>query len=83
MKRGAPPQGGGQVQVFCPSVKALKAIRFDEEGHIKRIRGIAYATRVSPQIANRLVESSRSILNRFIPDVYLYSDVYKGQDSGK
>jgi len=30
-----------------------------------------------------MIEASRSILNRFIPDIYLYSDVYKGEESGK
>lgn len=29
-----------------------------------------------------MVEASRSVLNRYIPDIYLHSDVYKGQDSG-
>ena len=30
-----------------------------------------------------MIEASRSVLNRYIPDIYLYSDVYKGEDSGK
>lgn len=30
-----------------------------------------------------MVESARSVLNRYVPDVYLYTDVYKGDDSGK
>lgn len=30
-----------------------------------------------------MIDSSRSILNQLIPDVYFYSDVYKGEDSGK
>jgi RNA 3'-terminal phosphate cyclase-like protein len=30
-----------------------------------------------------MVEASRSVLNRYIPDIYLYSDVYKGDESGK
>ena len=30
-----------------------------------------------------MIEASRSVLNRFIPDIYLYSDVYKGDESGK
>ena len=30
-----------------------------------------------------MIEASRSILNRYIPDIYLYSDVYKGDESGK
>jgi len=30
-----------------------------------------------------MIEASRSVLNQFIPDIYLYSDVYKGDESGK
>lgn len=43
----------------------------------------SHAVRVNPQFSNRMIEASRSILNRFIPDIYLYSDVYKGEESGK
>jgi RNA 3'-terminal phosphate cyclase (RTC), insert domain len=43
----------------------------------------SHAVRVSPQISNRMIDSCRSVLNRYIPDIYLYSDVYKGEDSGK
>lgn len=82
-KRGAPPLGGGEVIFNCCSVRQLKPVQFTEEGRIKRIRGIAYCTRVSPQTANRLAESARSVLNRYIPDVYVYTDVYKGAESGK
>ncbi|CAG8498981.1 3433_t:CDS:2 [Dentiscutata erythropus] len=82
-KRGAPPLGGGEVNFKCPIVKALKPIQFTDEGRIKRIRGIACCTRVSPQNANRMVDAARSVLNRYIPDVYIYTDVYKGEESGK
>ncbi|KAJ3182117.1 rRNA-processing endoribonuclease [Gaertneriomyces sp. JEL0708] len=81
-KRGAPPRGGGQVFFTCPIVRQLKPVQFVEEGKINRIRGIAYATRISPQMANRVVEASRSALTRYIPDVYIYTDVYKGAESG-
>ncbi|KAH8116860.1 18S rRNA biogenesis protein [Phellopilus nigrolimitatus] len=82
-KRGAPPLGGGEVQFLCPVVKQVKTLNFVEPGKIKRIRGIAHAVRVSPQFSNRMIDASRSVLNRYIPDIYLYSDVYKGDDSGK
>ena len=42
-----------------------------------------YSTRVSPQFSNRMVEAARSVLNRYLPDIYLYTDVYKGEESGK
>ena len=82
-KRGAPPEGGGQVFFRCPTVRTLKPVVAIDEGQIKRIRGIAYATRVSPQTANRIVESARALLNTFIPDVFIYTDHYKGAESGK
>lgn len=82
LKRGAPPRGGGEVVFTCPCVRELKPINLTEEGFVKRIRGVAYATRVSPQIANRIVDSARGVLNKFIPDVYIYSDHFRGPDSG-
>ncbi|TPX72525.1 hypothetical protein CcCBS67573_g05803 [Chytriomyces confervae] len=84
-KRGAPPSGGGQILFQCPAIKSLKAgVTLTDPGlGVKRIRGIAYATRISPQMANRVVDAARSLLSRYIPDVYLYTDVYKGAESGK
>ncbi|KAL5529705.1 hypothetical protein ACEPAG_5690 [Sanghuangporus baumii] len=82
-KRGSPPLGGGEVQFLCPIVKQVKTLNFVEPGKIKRIRGVSHAVRVSPQFSNRMIEAARSVLNRFIPDIYLYSDVYKGEESGK
>lgn len=44
---------------------------------------LRYSVRVSPQMANRLVESARSILNQLLPDIYIYTDHMKGANSGK
>jgi RNA 3'-terminal phosphate cyclase-like protein len=81
-KRGAPPLGGGAVTFTCPTVRSLSPVQFIDQGEIKRIRGIAYATRMSPQMANRVMESAKGVLIRYIPDVYIYTDVYKGFESG-
>lgn len=82
-KRGAPPNGGGEVVFTCPIVRQLQSIQLVEEGFIKRIRGVAYSTRVSPQTSNRIVDASRGIFNKLLPDVYIYSDHYKGAESGQ
>lgn len=93
--RGAAPLGGGSILFKCPllpnasssgagnSGGMLRTIDFTTAGRIKRIRGIASATRVSPQMANRMVEAARGILNRYIPDLYLFADVYRGEEAGK
>jgi RNA 3'-terminal phosphate cyclase-like protein len=82
VKRGAPPLGGGEVLFQCPVVRQLKSIHLIDSGLIKRIRGISYATRVQPHFANRLVEGARGVLNEYIPDVYIFTDIYKGAESG-
>ena len=81
-KRGSPPLGGGEIFFSCPVVSSIKNVDLSEVGRVKRIRGIAAVTRISPQASNRLVESCRSVLNTFIPDIYIYSDVFKGPEAG-
>eukprot|EP00035_Acanthoeca_spectabilis_P020911 m.435246 g.435246 ORF g.435246 m.435246 type:complete len:361 (+) comp17828_c0_seq1:4638-5720(+) len=82
-KRGAPPLGGGEIFFRCPIVRALTPIKLLECGRIKRVRGIAYSSRVSPQISNRVVDSTRGVLNQLLPDVYVYTDNYRGAEAGK
>lgn len=81
--RGSPPLGGGSVEVRLPNLRQLKSVSLQDPGRIKKIRGIAYSTRVSPQMANRTIDGAKELLVRYIPDVYIYTDVYKGVDSGK
>lgn len=50
---------------------------------VKRIRGTACSIRVSPAIGNRIVESVKCILLKFLPDVYIYTDHCKRASSGK
>lgn len=82
-KRGAAPGGGGEVYVSMPNPKKLRPALALEQGKIRRIRGTAYSTRVSPQTPGRIVESARGILNQFLPDVFIFADVAKGQSCGK
>uniref|UniRef100_A0A8C5FN08 RNA terminal phosphate cyclase like 1 n=1 Tax=Gadus morhua TaxID=8049 RepID=A0A8C5FN08_GADMO len=81
--RGMAPGGGGEVIFSCPIRRTLRPVQLTEPGKIKRIRGIAYSVRVSPQMANRIVDSARSVINKFIPDIYIYTDHLKGANSGK
>jgi RNA 3'-terminal phosphate cyclase-like protein len=82
-KRGCLPAGGGQVRFLCPVRKALRPLQWLDQGKIKRIRGVAWATRVSPSVPNRMIEAAKALLLKFIPDVYIYSDHSTGGKSGK
>merc|ERR1719234_1302833 len=82
-KRGAAPGGGGQVVFKCPVRKSLRPVQVTDQGKIKRVRGVAWAVRVSPATANRVVESAKGELLKFLPDVYIYTDHFTGVKSGK
>ncbi|KAH9515416.1 rRNA-processing endoribonuclease [Bulinus truncatus] len=82
-KRGSAPEGGGEVLFTCPCRQKLRPLKFTQPGKIKRIRGVAWATRVSPAFVNRLVDSARGVLNQFLTDVYIHTDHMKGSQSGK
>ncbi|GAB4814679.1 hypothetical protein N2152v2_001725 [Parachlorella kessleri] len=64
VKRGAPPGGGGEVFVRIPNLKQLPPISLTDEGMVKRVRGVAYSMRVSPQNTNRMVDGARGVLNQ-------------------
>ncbi|XP_005938873.1 RNA 3'-terminal phosphate cyclase-like protein isoform X1 [Haplochromis burtoni] len=83
VKRGMAPGGGGEVVFTCPVRKTVRPVQLTDPGKIKRIRGVAYSVRVSPQMGNRIVDSARGILNQFLPDIYIYTDHMKGANSGK
>ena len=39
--------------------------------------------RVSPAMASQMVDSARKILNYYLPDVYVYTDVVRGKKAGR
>lgn len=51
--RGARPGGGGEVRLRVPIVREIPNVRWVDEGMVKRIRGVAYSMKVSPQNTNR------------------------------
>jgi len=82
-KRGALPGGGGLVTFKCPVKRSLRPVQVVEQGKIKRIRGVAWAVRVSPSVVNRLVETAKGVLLQHLPDVYIHTDHVTGANSGK
>lgn len=58
------------------------ARRDSPAGMIKRIRGVAFSAKVSPQSSNRLVDGARGVLNAFLADVYIFTDHVSGAESG-
>lgn len=81
-QRGLRPDGGGEITFKCPVRKVLRSVQVYKSGMVKRIRGIAYASKVSPMLANRAIETAKGKLLQFIPDIYIYVDQNRGKNAG-
>ncbi|XP_014785786.1 RNA 3'-terminal phosphate cyclase-like protein [Octopus bimaculoides] len=82
-RRGPAPDGGGEAVFSCPCRQKLRPIQYTDPGRVKKIRGIAWCTKVSPGTLNRLMESAKDVLSEFIHDIYIHSDHCKGKECGK
>ncbi|CAA9964542.1 hypothetical protein P3342_010847 [Pyrenophora teres f. teres] len=79
LKRSAAPSGakaaGGEVQlVFNHQVRLPKTLHLLNPGRVKKIRGVAYCVEVPKTNNERMTFTARGILNKFVPDTYIFSD---------
>lgn len=84
VKRGAEPLGGGEVTLHLPHlVLQPQTLHATDSPQIAKIRGIAYSTRVSPSNVNRVIDAARGVLKPTGSETFIYSDVARGEESGK
>jgi RNA 3'-terminal phosphate cyclase-like protein len=79
LKRSCAPatgkSAGGEVQlVFNHQVRLPKTLHLLNPGRVKKIRGVAYCVEVPKSNNERMIHEARGILNRFVPDTYIFSD---------
>jgi RNA 3'-terminal phosphate cyclase-like protein len=79
LKRSCAPQtskgAGGEVQlVFNHQVRLPKTLHLLNPGRVKKIRGVAYAVEVPKTNNERMIHEARGILNKFVPDTYIFAD---------
>lgn len=80
LRRSSPGPGGrggaGEVQlIFGHQVRLPKTLHMVNSGRIKSVRGVAYSTGVPAANNARMIETARGVLNSFVADTYIFSDV--------
>ncbi|KAG0495359.1 hypothetical protein HPP92_000049 [Vanilla planifolia] len=50
---------------------------------VKRIKGVTFSTKVSPQFGNHMVSAARGVFNLFILDVHIFIEHKSGQYGGR
>ena len=79
-KRGVLPNGKGEVYFKIPIVTNFAPFDWKDEGKIKRVRGIAFTSKLQSSYSRALIDSCRGVLNNFLPDVYIMNDNYKDKN---
>ena len=69
--------------IFCQNMDVSETWVFVSHLNFGSLTCARYCMRVNPAMANRMVDSARSVLNSYLPDVYIYTDAIKGADAGK
>ncbi|KAK7087093.1 rRNA-processing endoribonuclease [Halocaridina rubra] len=82
VKRGLQPGGGGTVTFTCPIRRTFRSFQWLESGRVKRIRGVAYSSRVAPAVTNRMLDAAKKVFATFLTDVYFTVDNAKGKSPG-
>lgn len=84
LKRGSPPNGGGEVHLIVDTLLAQPLTMHElERPKILAIKGVAYSTRVSPSMVNRTIDAARKVLKDVGCSVDITADVWRGENSGK
>ncbi|KAG0664855.1 rRNA-processing endoribonuclease [Maudiozyma exigua] len=84
LKRGSPPLGGGEVHLVVDTLIAQPiTIHELERPMISAIKGVAYSTRVSPSLVNRMIDGAKKVLRNVGCEVNITADVWRGENSGK
>uniref|UniRef100_A0AC35GGM9 RNA 3'-terminal phosphate cyclase-like protein n=1 Tax=Panagrolaimus sp. PS1159 TaxID=55785 RepID=A0AC35GGM9_9BILA len=80
--RGFAPDGGGVVTFTAPIVQKLRPTLREKPGKVWKFRGLAYVCKVSPSLAQRMIQSAKKTLRDYIADVYITVDQRKGAAGG-
>lgn len=84
LKRGSPPLGGGEVHLVVDSLIAQPITMHElDRPVITAIKGVAYSTRVSPSLVNRMIDGAKKVLRNIGCEVNITADVWRGENSGK
>ena len=83
LKRGVLPNGEGSVSFKIPIITGLAPFDWNKEGKIKRVRGVAFTSKLGANFTSMMIDTCRGVLNNFLPDVWIAVDNYKSKDLDK
>jgi RNA 3'-terminal phosphate cyclase-like protein len=77
VSRGYGANSSGSIIFTCPTIRCVPPVEQVKEGLVKRVRGVFWSAKMNREFSVRFVESARSILNKCIEDVWVYTENVK------
>lgn len=81
VSRGFGNGAQGCVIFTCPVLKFITPLDLTQEGLVKRVRGVFWSAKMNREFSVRFVESARSILNKCVEDVWVYTENVKQSET--
>jgi RNA 3'-terminal phosphate cyclase-like protein len=83
IRRGILQNGIGEVDFKIPIITGLAPFDWLNEGKIKRVRGVAFTSKLPASFTTQMVDTCRGVLNNFLPDVWIAVDNFKDKELDK
>ncbi|KAA0192956.1 RNA 3'-terminal phosphate cyclase [Fasciolopsis buskii] len=82
IKRGPAPLGGGEVLLVTKPSSAIFPVTKLSFGKVYRVRGLAWSCRVSSGYGYKVIAGAKSVINKYLSDVYITMDHCKSETAG-
>lgn len=66
-----------EVVLTVSPVRKLTNLHLTDPGKVKKVRGLAFTSKMNVQLGNRAAYAAKGNLHSFLPDIWIHTDHYK------
>jgi RNA 3'-terminal phosphate cyclase-like protein len=63
-----------EVILSLSPIRKVQKISITEPGKVKKVRGLAFTSRMNVQMGNRAAYAAKGLLHSFLPDIWIHTD---------
>lgn len=66
-----------EVNLTLSPIRKLSKLNLIDPGKVKKVRGLAFTSKMNVQLGNRAAYAAKGLLHSFLPDIWIHTDHYK------
>lgn len=63
-----------EVSIKATPIRKLNSVRLTDPGKIKKVRGVAFTSKMNVQMGNRAAYAAKGRLHSFLPDIWIHTE---------